>query len=334
MSKLFRHQGAMVPNLLVILGTLSGWPLGIWLMSATDLLANLAGVLLMAQVLVFTAYLIHDCAHHAIFATAKNNDRLGQVMSWINGACLADYARLKEKHLRHHADRLDVVTFDYKAALAKGPAALRHLMVALEWAYVPAVELLLRVMIIATPFREGTLDAKRRMTRLLGIRLAFWAALALISLKAVLLYAVAFMIFLHVLRFMDAFQHTYEMVASKSLAPAPVDPRRDRHYEYVNTFSNLVTVRWPLLNLLVLNFSYHNIHHLRPVEPWYKLPALHRTIYGAHDPQVISCRALIASYHRHRVARVLQGDYGTVAPGGDRAASFKGAVGVSFLTAV
>jgi fatty acid desaturase len=255
-------------------------------------------------------------------------------MSWINGACLANYARLKEKHLRHHADRLDVVTFDYKASLAKGPAAIRHLMVALEWAYVPAVELLLRVMIIAMPFREGTAAAKRRMALLLGARVAFWIILAIISVKALLLYAVAFMIFLHVLRFMDAFQHTYQMVASKSLAPAPIDPRRDRQYEYDNTFSNLVAVRWPLLNLLVLNFSYHNVHHLRPVEPWYKLPDLHRTVYGADDPQVISCRALLASYHRHRVARVLQGDYGRVAPSGDRAAGFKGAVGVSFLTAV
>jgi hypothetical protein len=61
---------------------------------------------------------------------------------------------------------------------------------------------------------------------------------------------------------------------------------------------------------------------------------LHRSLYGEKDPQVITCRELIASYHRHRVARVLAEDYGTVATAGDRAGHFLGAIGVSFLTAV
>jgi hypothetical protein len=49
---------------------------------------------------------------------------------------------------------------------------------------------------------------------------------------------------------------------------------------------------------------------------------------------VITCRQLVSSYHRHRVARVLAEDYGTVSATGDRAGGFLGAVGVSFLTAV
>jgi hypothetical protein len=49
---------------------------------------------------------------------------------------------------------------------------------------------------------------------------------------------------------------------------------------------------------------------------------------------VIACRELVASYHRHRVARVLAQDYGTVSATGNRAGGFLGAVGVSFLTAV
>jgi hypothetical protein len=49
---------------------------------------------------------------------------------------------------------------------------------------------------------------------------------------------------------------------------------------------------------------------------------------------VITCRELLGSYHRHRVSRVLAENYGSVAAAGDRAGSFLGAVGVSFLTAV
>jgi fatty acid desaturase len=189
-------------------------------------------------------------------------------------------------------------------------------------------------MVIAAPFSTGTAGQRLRVLLLLGIRLALMAALAWISLKAVLLYALAYMIFLTVLRFMDAFQHTYEVFASRSLEAAPADPRRDLRYEYENTYSNLLAERRRWLNLLVLNFPYHNAHHVRPSMPWYRLPALHHSLYGLADGQVITCRNLLASYHRHRVSRVLADSYGAVSATGDRAGSFLGAVGVSFLTAV
>ncbi|HME40870.1 MAG TPA: fatty acid desaturase [Steroidobacteraceae bacterium] len=322
------------PNLLVVTYTLLGWPLGIWMLAQPQIALNAAGVLLTAHTLICSAYLIHDCAHHAVLATASGNDRLGMLMSWINGACVADYSRLKKKHLRHHSDRLDVVTFDYRAALRRTPAWLRRGALALEWAYVPSVELLMRAMVLAAPFSSGTRRERMRVLLYFGIRLALFAALAWISVKALVLYALAYLIFLTVLRFMDAFQHTYEVFASRSLEAAPADPRRDLRYEYENTYSNLVARRWRLLNLLVLNFSYHNAHHVRPGTPWYRLPALHRSLYGAADPQEIACRDLVASFHRHRVARVLAEDYGSVSATGDRAGGFLGAVGVSFLTAV
>jgi fatty acid desaturase len=322
------------PNWLAIAYTLLGWPAGIWLLTRAAPALNVVGVLLTAHTLVYSAYLIHECAHHAIFATAKRNDRLGLLMSWINGACLADYGRLKKKHLRHHSDRLDVVTFDYRAALRRMPRWLRGALLALEWAYVPTVELIMRCMIIAKPFKQGSAAERIRMVLLLSVRIAFFAALAIFSLRAALLYALAYLIFVSVLRFMDAFQHTYDVFASTSLESAPLDPKRDLRYEYENTYSNLIGERFWWLNLLVLNFPYHNAHHVRPSLPWYKLRTLHRTLYGEKDRQVIPCRELIGSYHRHRVARVLADDYGSVASEGNRADSFLGAVGVSFLTAV
>ena len=322
------------PNVLVISYTFLGWAFGVWLLSRPALALNAAGVLLTAHTLVYSAYLIHDCAHHAVFAKVAANDRLGALLSWLNGACLADYQRLKKKHLRHHADRLDVVTFDYRAALAMAPPGVLQGVLVLEWAYVPAVELMMRGMIVASPFYHDSLRERARVVVLLAIRLIFFAMLALISLKALLLYALSYLLFLNVLRFMDAFQHTYEVFPSRSLAPAPADPRRNRRYEYENTYSNLMSRRWGWLNLLVLNFPYHNAHHERAGESWYRLPALHRTLFGQRDPQVITCRELLASYHRHRVTRVLSDGYGSVSRGGARASTFIGAVGVSFLTAV
>jgi fatty acid desaturase len=334
MSRPLERAMSAWPNWLAIAYTLIGWPAGVWLLTRSEIALNIVGVLLTAHTLVYSAYLIHDCAHHAVFAAPKANDRLGWVMSWINGACLADYGRLMKKHLRHHTDRLDVVTFDYRAALSRMPRWTRSALLALEWAYVPTVELIMRGMIIAKPFKQGSVAERVRMLLLLAVRIALFAALAVVSIRAVLLYALSFLIFVSVLRFMDAFQHTYDVFASTSLDSAPVDPKRDLRYEYENTYSNLIGEHFWWLNLLVLNFAYHNAHHVRPSLPWYKLRRLHRSLYGAQDPQVIPCRELIGSYHRHRVARVLADDYGSVASGGKRAESFLGAVGVSFLTAV
>jgi len=345
LTQVFRRAGGALPNLLVIAYTACGWPFGLWLMTRPGYAWNALGVLLTAHTLIYSAYLIHDCAHHAIFKSPAANDRLGRAMTWLNGACLANYAGLKKKHLRHHADRLDVVTFDYRAVLAAAPAWTRRLVLLLEWAYIPAVELVMRGLVIAAPFAPHVADGRdaraiRRAQRLRVvafalIRIAAFTALALVSFKSLLLYALAYMLFMNVLRFMDAFQHTYDVFVTRSLAAAPPDARRDLAYEYANTYSNLLAERYWWLNLLVLNFSYHNAHHVRPGEPWYRLPALHRSLYGERrDRQVITCAELWGSFHRNRVARVIAADYGTVADSGDRAAGFLGAVGVSFLTAV
>jgi len=323
------------PNLVVISYTVIGWGLGVWLLTLPEIPANVVGVLLTAHTLICSGYLIHECVHQTVFSVGSPaNDRLGMLLSWLNGSCLADYQRLKIKHLRHHSDRLDVVTFDYRSVLKRIPHWARQTVLALEWAYVPVVEILMRGMIVVAPFYYGTAGERIRVVALLALRLAFWLVLAFISVKAVLLYSLSYLLFLHVLRFMDAFQHTYDVFPSHSLAPAPRDPRRTRRYEYENTYSNLVAVHWPWLNLLVLNFPYHNAHHTRTGVPWYRLPALHAKLYGDQDLQVIPCRELIVNYHRHRVARVIAEDYGSVSADGRRASGFLGAVGVSFLTAV
>ena len=334
MSRLFRHAGGAWPTLLTVTYTVLGWLVGVWMLTLPQISLNAVGVLLTAHTLIISAYLIHECVHQTLFATPAANDRLGKLCGWLNGACIANYAGLKKKHLRHHADRLDVVTFDYRATLKASPGWVRKAVLCLEWAYVPVIELMMRGMVIAAPFHFGTARDRTRVVALLAVRVALFVGLAFVSIKALLLYAVAYFLFLHVLRFMDAYQHTYDVFPSRSLEPAPADPRRNRRYEYENTYSNLVAVRWPWLNLLTLNFAYHNAHHARSGEPWYRLPALHHALYGENDPQVLPCRDLIGGYHRNRVTRVLAEDYGSVGTSGSRASQFIGAVGVSFLTAI
>jgi fatty acid desaturase len=167
------------------------------------------------------------------------------------------------------------------------------------------------------------------------VRFGAFALLGWVSLKALLLYAVSYMIMLHALRFTDAYQHTYDAFAVLEEGEIPNDKVRDRDYEQANTYSNLVSVAQPWLNLLLLNFSYHNAHHERPIVPWHELPKLNAQLFAPAYVQTIPMAELLRGYHRDRVARILSDDYGVVAKAGaNRAAGFLGAAGVSFLTAV
>lgn len=330
-TALLRYKGALAPNAAALGYIAVAYGAGLWLITAPALAANLLGALLVAHGLVIAAYFIHDFAHGAIFAKPSHNDKAGRLMAWLTGAGYAPYAGLKEKHLRHHADRLDVVTFDYRAFLSRQPRWVTWFVLALEWAYVPAVELLMHGYVVAAQFTHG--GARHRALLMLASRLAFLALLAAITPLALVFYALAYMIFLHAMRFMDAFQHTYDVYESKDLGAAPPGMVRDRAYEHANTYSNLLSLPHPALNLLTLNFAYHNAHHARPAVPWHELPALHDKLYGTDHGQVLPARTLLATWHRNRLRRVTNADYGAVANTGDRAAQFTGAAGVSFLTA-
>lgn len=335
---LFRYAGGAWPNGAMLVYVGAGYMAGLALLTAPGVIANALGVALVAHTLILAAYTIHECTHGTIFARPADNDRLGLVMAWITGAAIAPYAGMKEKHLRHHADRLDVVTFDYRAVLLASPAWFRATVLALEWAYIPAVELLMRGLVAATPFQERDRAGMVRVLTVLAARLGFFIVLGAVALKAVLLYAVAYLVFLHVLRFQDAFQHTFEIYATRDKTPAPAAMRRDKAYEHANTYSDVVSAGNPWLNILLLNFPYHNAHHAKPAAPWYQLNRLHEQLYGRDQAQVLPCRTLVKNYHRHRVTRVLAPDYGHVGdaglPGEARVDEFIGAVGVSFLTAV
>jgi len=336
-SQTFRYPDGVLPNTAALAFTLLGWPLGVALLVLPSWWLNALGFALVVLTLVWSAYFIHEFAHQAIFKTAQANARWGTLMTWLNGSCYAPFADLRRKHMRHHVERADVLTFDARGFLLRSPAWFRNTVLALEWAYVPAVEFIMRAYVISLPFVD---ERKReRRLRIIGIalvRIAAFALLAWVSVKALLLYFAAYMVFITVLRFADCFQHTYDAYPILDDAPIPKDKLRDAAYEQANTFSNVVGIDSFWLNLLWLNFGYHNAHHERPTLPWYRLPAYHRQLYGDDYVQVIPVSTLLKSFHINRVKRVISDDYGAVAPHGTpgRADGFLGAVGVSFLTAV
>ncbi len=333
----FRYSDGVLPNVLALGLTVFGYPLGIWLLLSPSWGWNALGFALVVLTLVWSAYFIHEFAHQAIFKTPSANARWGTVMSWINGSCFARFDDMRRKHMRHHVERADVITFDARGFLLAAPAWQRKLVLALEWAYFPAVEFMMRGFVMLMPFHAGgPVRARVRMVLIAFVRLAGWMLLALVSIKALLLYFAAYLVFIKLLRFADCFQHTYDAYPILDDALIPDDKLRDRAYEQLNTFSDIVGMNHPWLNLLWLNFGFHNAHHERPTMPWYRLPAYHRELYASDCAQVITVRELLRSFHINRVKRVLSTDYGQVGAAGTagRADQFLGAVGVSFLTAV
>lgn len=336
MKNLFRHADGVWPNSAALSLTVLGWPAGIALLGQAHWALNVLGVLLVTLSLTWSAYFIHEFAHQAIFRTPQANERWGRLMSWINGSCYASFDDLRRKHMRHHVERADVITFDHQGFL-RAHSLVRRAVLLLEWLYIPAVEFVMRGFVVALPFMgERKKAARGRVIGIALVRLTGWALLAWWSLKALVLYALAYLLFVHLLRFADCFQHTYDAYPILDETPIPQDKVRDRAYEQANTYSDVVGLDAKWLNLVWLNFGFHNAHHERPVAPWYQLPALHRQLYADQSPQVVTVGELVRAYHRHRVTRVLAKDYGEVLPPGTarRADGFIGAVGVSFLTAV
>jgi fatty acid desaturase len=322
----FRSAALALLNASVLLWTGGAWLAAFALMASTPVAAML-GVLLCAHSMVLAAYLLHEAAHDTLFRSRAANRALGEALSFVAGSSYASFERIRHMHLRHHRDRADLACFDYQALLRRRPA-LRRTLEALEWAYVPATEMLMHLQIVWRPFVEpGQRRHLPRAAAMLVLRGGLLTALGWWSVQALLLYAVAYMLFLQVLSFFDSYHHSFEQYFVAAEQAVPMDGR-DRAYEQAHTYSNLVSTRHPWLNLLILNFGYHNAHHARAGAPWHRLPALHRQLYGNAAPSVMPLAQLLASWHRNRVRRVAAADYG--APGGD----FLGAHGVSFLTVV
>ena len=332
---LLRDRGGFWP-LVAVTGYVFGGYLGGLglLLFATSPVWLVVGTLLTAHAMVIAAYLLHECGHNTLFRRNEHNARFGRVLNWIAGSAYARFEDIRAKHMRHHVDNADVIAFDHAAFLQRHPL-LRRVVEALEWAYVPALPVMMHWTQIVLPFVwESRRHLRSRVLGVLAIRGTIFLAVLVWNPLAAMLYAVAWLLMLHVLRFMDSFQHNYEL--SYTLETGGDAARRgDTVYEQAHTFSNPLSMKWPWLNLWTLNFGYHNAHHARPTVPWYRLPVLHRELFPEDYPQVLGFSEQLSAYHRHRVSRVM-GDPADPERFRDRLRRGEavGADAVSFLTPI
>lgn len=270
---------------------------------SSSVLINVTATFLLAHAMTIAAYLIHECGHNTVFKRHRDNARLGRLMSWLCGAAYGTYEDIRYKHFRHHVDNADAVWFAYDEFFERHPLVTR-ITRAFEWFYLPAHDLVMHGIMVFTSF----IIAQRRNQRVRNvavilIRGSIFVTIAVLFPKVALLYGVAYLIMMHVLRFMDSVQHDYPY--SVTLFETSRAPHKgDADWEQEHTFSNTLSLRFAWLNLLVLNFGYHNAHHADMNLPFYRLPELHAKISDNDAAGIIPFRSQLKLYHRNRVSRI------------------------------
>lgn len=333
MFRVFRYDDAILPDLIAVGYAVGGYLIGISILLNPYPWSYLPGVFLLAHSMVIAAYLVHECAHNSLFAKNRYHRPLAELLLWICGASYSHYDDIRHKHVRHHTDRADIVSFNYREILKRHPRVLK-IILALEWCCVPALEILMHALVLVLPFVKANRRHRRgRVVLMLLLRGLFFAWLASMSLNILWFYPLAYMLFLTVMRFMDVHQHTFALHETLDRKRGEEVKPYDRDFERRHTYSNLLSQQHPWLNLLVLNFPYHNAHHEQPGIPWYRLPGLHKKLYGVAPVQVLTFRNLLKAYHRYRVQRVLNEDSIDLDVKRNDSTNFIGVDGVSFLTA-
>lgn len=300
-------------------------------------LVNAISTFLLAHAMIIAAYLIHESGHNLVFTSSRHNAVLGRIMSWLCGAAYGTYEDMRYKHFRHHVDNDDVVWFNYDRFFEEHPIFTK-LVRFLEWFYIPAHDLVMHTIMVFTSFIIPQRRKQRvRNVTVIVIRGSVFAALLVFAPKVAALYVVAYLLMMHVLRFVDSVQHDYPF--NTTLFEYKTPPHKgDFEWEQAHTFSNPLSLRFPKFNWLILNFGYHNAHHADMNVPWYRLPQLHREMTGDDPRLVIPLAAQLKLYHRNRVERIYNpqpDDYPTGSEYLQIARSGVGAIGgnaASFLT--
>jgi len=302
-SKKFHEPQGMFYHGAAVLYGIGFYFLGFYGLFSDNLWVNAGATLLLAHAMIICAYMIHECGHNTVFRSNDANASLGRILNWFCGSSYGTFEDIRYKHFRHHMDGDDSVWFMYEEFFERHPG-LVQLIKFLEWFYIPAHEFLMHFIMVFSAFIiPQRRDQRLRNSLVILVRGSVFFSLLYFYPKVALLYLVAYMIMLHILRFKDSVQHDY---GSNPILFVEDAPSRfgGRKTEQLHTFSNPECLKYDWPNWVTLCFGYHNAHHKRPTVPWYKLPAYHREQFGTDPERVIPFFTQVKMYHKYRVQRV------------------------------
>ena len=306
---ILKQAGARVWHGGAVLYSVVGYATGITGLIHANWLVNIAATFLLAHAMTIAAYMIHECGHNLVFKTIRHNAHLGRFFSWLCGAAYGTYEDMRYKHFRHHVDVDDAVWFDYEKFFAEHPHVVRITRI-LEWFYIPTHDLIMHfIMVFASFIIPQRRDQRRRNVAVILLRGSVFLAVLVLFPKAALLYAIAYMTMMTVVRFMDSLQHDYPYNLTVFEFDKP--PRKgDFAWDPEHTYSNPHSLNHEWVNWLTLNFGFHNAHHDDMTVPWYRLPDKHREIFGNDPAAVIPFSAQLKIFHKQRVRRIVDNHEG------------------------
>ena len=336
MEKIFKHKDGFIYNGIAIIYSISAYIIGFIGLFNMNIAINIISVLLLGHGMVIGAYLVHECAHNLVFKKIKHNNFLGEIFSWVCGSSYGTYKDIQHKHFRHHVDVDDVVWFDY-VDFFENNSMLFKLTKFLEWFYIPAHEFIMHILMMFGSFIIP--ERKNQMPRNIMVIVARFSIFMFLLLwfpRVAILYSISYIILLTVLRFMDSIQHDYPYNLTLYSKEKP-ERLGNFEWEQEHTYSNPHSLEIEPLNWLTLNFGFHNVHHDDMTVPWYRLPEMHRELFGDSPENVVPFSAQMKIFHRNRVSRIY-GNHNDNSPEGRdflvaaRKAEVSGGNAASFLT--
>jgi len=340
-TRFFHEPEGLIFHGSALLYGIAGYVFGLLGLFSANPWINAGATLWLGHAMTICAYMIHECGHNTVFRDNDNNARLGRFLNWICGTSYGKFEDIRYKHFRHHMDNDDSVWFMCDEFLGKHPRLVEWIKF-LEWFYIPAHDMVMHFITVFGAFIiPQRRDQRLRNVVVIVIRGGIFFTVLVFNPKAALLYLVAYMIMMHILRFKDGLQHDYD--GNPTLFDEnPPSRYGGRATEQAHTFSNPECLAYDWPNYLTLCFGFHNAHHKRPTVPWYRLPAYHREQFGTNPDRVIPLKSQLQIYHRYRVQRVLHsgGEWDDLpTPWGEeylaraRAGQMYGGNAVSFLNA-
>jgi len=330
--KFYAHHRNNSINSLALTYIIGGYTVSLVCITSKIWWLNLSGFFLLVHTLAWAGFFVHEFFHQNIFSRYNLNVAFGEIMLFITGSCYSRFRDLAPHHIAHHVHRADFSPFfpfsilDFVHSL---PKPITKLIIFLESLCFPAVNFILRWMIALAPFiTQNRQDERLRNASLLLLRGSLFTALAIYSPRAVIIYFLAYICFLNLIQYLEGFQHTYEAFLMHSKVP-----KYTLEYEEANTYSFVISRRFPWLGLvLFLNNNYHNAHHRLMSCPWYLLPKLDSELYPRNYQQYVSAFKLLGNYFRYRThcLKYGQGNVDRTRNGLD-VNEFFGATGMSFL---
>ena len=304
LTRLFHESQGIRYHGLAVAYAMVGYAAGLYGLFIDNWLVNLAAVILLAHAMTIAAYMIHEGVHNTVFRTNQDNARLGGFLNRICGTSYGTYADIRYKHFRHHVDNDDSVWFEYDKFFRRHPT-ITKLTQLLEWFFIPAHDLIMHfIMTIASFIIPQRRDQRVRNAVVIFIRGGVFFTVLAVEPRAAILYAIAYMLMMNILRFMDSLQHDYG--ANPTLfVDNPSSRFGGRETEQQHTFSNPLSLKYDWINWITLNFGFHNAHHAQPTLPWYRLPAYHRELFGNAPERVIPFRTQFRIFCKYRVNRIL-----------------------------